>query len=353
MVPTSFSSPESKPAERHLQIFTIFLQIVVCVLGVIGNGLVIFVAGCKMKKTVNTVWFLNLAVADFLFTFFLLFGIVQVSRNHEWPFGDFMCKFYNFLFMVNMFSSVFLLTAISLDRCLSTWLVVWAQNKRSLLKARITCFFIWFTSLICSLPYATHRRTEIINGTNVISCSQDISLETYKFQIVFRFILGFLIPLMIITACYVAIGIRVKRLHQKTMKPFKTILVVILAFFICWLPFHIFRFLDLWVHETSMRNPNANLGDFQQILPMLINLVGNLAYFNSCLNPFLYVFMCQEFKTKLRKSLVSVFESAFAEEHLALFSSRYSFSQRQGHSQTVSEKDDTQQSNLSSILTSK
>ncbi|KAM6995175.1 LOW QUALITY PROTEIN: uncharacterized protein LKV04_007410, partial [Tautogolabrus adspersus] len=40
------------------------------VLGVLGNGVVIWVTGFKIRS-VNTIWFLNLAVADFLFTAFL------------------------------------------------------------------------------------------------------------------------------------------------------------------------------------------------------------------------------------------------------------------------------------------
>ncbi|GLD71984.1 chemokine-like receptor 1 [Lates japonicus] len=49
------------------------------ILGVLGNGVVIWVTGFKMNKTVNTVWFLNLAVADFLFTAFLPFTVTPPS----------------------------------------------------------------------------------------------------------------------------------------------------------------------------------------------------------------------------------------------------------------------------------
>ncbi|KAL0174902.1 hypothetical protein M9458_030870, partial [Cirrhinus mrigala] len=35
-----------------------------------------------------------------------------------------------------------------------------------------------------------------------------------------------------------------------------------------------------------------------------------------CLNPILYVFMCDEYKKKLKQSLLLVLETAFAEDHL-------------------------------------
>ncbi len=41
-----------------------------------------------------------------------------------------------------------------------------------------------------------------------------------------------------------------------------------------------------------------------------------LVHLNSCLNPILYVFMCDEYKKKLKQSLLLVLETAFHENHL-------------------------------------
>uniref|UniRef100_A0A672M2P4 G-protein coupled receptors family 1 profile domain-containing protein n=1 Tax=Sinocyclocheilus grahami TaxID=75366 RepID=A0A672M2P4_SINGR len=265
---------------KYLKNINIFLHCIICVLGVAGNGMVIYIVGLKIKRTVNSIWFLNLAVADFLFSFFLIFNVIYEYRDLDWPFGDFGCMLSSLVSVLTMFASTFLLTVISVDRCLSTWVVVWARTKRTVLKARI---------ILCILGFS--------------------GLEAYKRVVVFRFVVGFLIPFVIILASYVAIGVRVKRLRKANkLKPFRIILAVILAFFFCWLPFYVYRFLEVTLHE--MNNVFDQIGLF----------IVSLAYLNSCLNPFLYVFMCEDFQKKLRRSLVMVFESVFAEEHLALLS---------------------------------
>uniref|UniRef100_A0A673LTZ9 G-protein coupled receptors family 1 profile domain-containing protein n=1 Tax=Sinocyclocheilus rhinocerous TaxID=307959 RepID=A0A673LTZ9_9TELE len=307
----------------------VFLHCIICVLGVAGNGMVIYIAGLKMKRTVNTILFLNLAVADFLFSFFLIFTIIYEYRDSDWPFGDFMCMLSSLVTVLNMFASTFLLTAISLDRCLSTWVVVvWDRTKRTVLKARIICLFIWLAAVACSLPLVIFRKTHS-NSPQQTQCIPGFSsLEAYKRVVVFRFVVGFLIPFIIIWACYMAIGVQVKRLRKDNkLKPFRIILAVTLAFFFCWLLFYIYKFLEnvfdqIGLFIVSLAYLNSYTSDE---LPI------SLAYLNSCLNPFLYVFMCEEFQKKLKQSLVMVFESAFAEEHLALLS-QHSQSQRKSHS---------------------
>ncbi|XP_052003406.1 chemerin-like receptor 1 isoform X2 [Xyrauchen texanus] len=123
---------ENTELEKSLNIMSLIVYTLAFVLGVVGNGIVIWVAGFKMKRTVNTVWFLNLAVADFLFTAFLPLSVAYTAKGFHWPFGQFMCKFNSTLSFLNMFSSVYILVVISVDRCVSVACPIWAQNHRNL-----------------------------------------------------------------------------------------------------------------------------------------------------------------------------------------------------------------------------
>ncbi|XP_066575391.1 C3a anaphylatoxin chemotactic receptor [Amia ocellicauda] len=288
-------------------------------LGTCGNGLVIFITGCKMKKTLNTVWFLNLSVADFLFTAFLPIQITYSLRNYNWPFNANMCRLNSFILVLNMFASIFLLTVISLDRCLSVMAPVWAHNKRSPRKAEALCLVVWILACLCSVPFIVYR--DIHLHTNKTSCAyvfpKGSEMQTYQALILTRFFLGFLFPFLVIVASYGSIGLRYRSVHKKrSFKPFRVILAVILTFFICWMPFHVFQLLTIRMHNST--------NTFKKAVENGLTTSTNLAFFNSCLNPVLYVCMCQDFREKFRKSFLLVFESAFIEEHPFLSSTRRS-----------------------------
>ncbi|XP_043973424.1 C3a anaphylatoxin chemotactic receptor-like isoform X1 [Gambusia affinis] len=296
-------------AAKHIQTFSLVIYCVIIVVGTVGNGLVIYVTGFKMRKTVNSVWFLNLALADFLFTAFLVFTAVSLSQQHHWPFGQSMCKLNNFVSLVNMFASVFFLTAISLDRCLSIWVVVWAQNKRTVDKAQVISALIWLAAGICSTPYAYFRTVEDIQNQTYCKYPSTMTENKQWTLYIFRFVMGFLFPFLAIFFSYVAIGIRARRLQRmRKQRCHRIIFSVIFAFFTCWLPFHVLSFIQLKFHNYS---------DVQNIVLVAGPLTVSLAFMNSCLNPILYVFMCDEFQKTLKQSIWLVLENALAEDHVS------------------------------------
>ncbi|XP_062299556.1 chemerin-like receptor 1 [Scomber scombrus] len=286
---------------RKVQIACLVIYCVIIVVGMVGNGLVIYVTGFRMKRTVNSIWFLNLALADFLCTSFLIFYSIELSQDY-WPFGLFMCKLDTFVTVLNMFASVFLLTAISLDRCLCTFAVVWARNNRTVCKAQLVSVAIWLMAMVCSIPYATFRTLEEYKGNSYGFYPEDKKLWLFLFS----FIMSFLFPFLVITASYVTIGDRTRRLQSaKKQRSHPIIISVILAFFLCWLPSHVFRLLYVFTPGNSQ---------LVVIIDQGFPMVTSLTSLNSCLNPILYVFMCDEFQKKLKQSIFLVFESALAED---------------------------------------
>lgn len=294
------------------------------VVGVIGNSVVIWAAGFKMKKTVNTVWFLNLAVADFLFTLFLPLSVTYLALDFHWPFRTFMCKINTSVSYVNMYASVYFLVVISVDRCVSVVWPVWTQNNRNVRKASWVSLAVWIVALILSTPYNVYRDTRLQSG-KIICYSNYLlpdhandldgrELITFRFRAtaITRFILGFLVPFTAIVSCYAVLIHRVRMnrtLANQSARVFKVIASIIIAFFLCWAPFHIFALMEMVYFAAASHDQKINT-----VLSVGLPLTTSLAFINSCLNPLLYVFMGQDFKVKVCKSILQALETAFQED---------------------------------------
>ncbi|XP_042611249.1 C3a anaphylatoxin chemotactic receptor-like [Cyprinus carpio] len=275
------------------------------ILGVPGNAFVVYVAGLKMKRTVNTVGFLNLAIADFLSCLSTLFNVTKSAFDNHWPYGSIMCKILPFIMLITMFASVFTLNLISLDRFVQVITPVWAQNHRSLFIARLSCAAAWILASVLSLPFMTLRKTYTEN--NKTRClpyqRNEEHSELYLRLSIIRFVFGFLVPLICIITCYGFIARKLGRSHFHSGRAFRIMFAVIVAFFLCWLPYHIVHLIIIYGKKSSSLVA-------LEVFPLAISL----AFFNSCLNPILYVFMGQDFKNNVELSLRRVFERVFSEE---------------------------------------
>ncbi|KAM3921901.1 chemerin-like receptor 1 [Leptodactylus fuscus] len=314
-----------------LNYFTLVVYSLGFLLGTAGNGLVIWFTIFRMKKTVNVIWFLNLSIADFTFTLFLPLSIIYLANGFHWVFGNFLCRLNSTVAFLNLYASVFLLTVISIDRFISVIFPVWCQNHRTPTLAIFVVIAVWILALLCSLPYFIIRDTVQYDGS--IICYNNFELgepkdegrSLHKGLTIMRFLIAFVIPFTIIVTCYTVIALRIHRDRMTTSsKPFKVIMAVIVCFFICWVPYHIFSFLELYSAYRDDRH-------LQYETLLGIPLASSLAFMNSCVNPFLYVFIGRDFKAKFWRSFQSIFEKAFNEdsEHKQLKSKTKSTSESQ------------------------
>ncbi|KAM8927821.1 uncharacterized protein RCH25_008120 [Pelodytes ibericus] len=295
---------------RSIQVITIISYSITFILGTVGNGLVIWIAGFKMKRMVTTIWFLNLGVADFVFNIFFPFQITEWTMNGHWPFGLILCKAIFFLLYLNMFVSISFLLIISADRCASVLFPVWSKNHRTPKLATIISAVTWTFSFFLSSPYldfynVVHNQDEgMAHCLPVFTSGDDSESWKRKVMLITQFVSMFLIPFSIILICYALIVIRIRRSRSLSgsNRPFKVIISIILCFFVCWFPFHFWPLLPYLNIEPSFTL------DF-----VMFHIFCCLAFFNSCLNPILYVFIGRDFKKSLIKSIPFMLENTFKE----------------------------------------
>nr|XP_012641011.1 N-formyl peptide receptor 2 [Microcebus murinus]XP_012641012.1 N-formyl peptide receptor 2 [Microcebus murinus]XP_012641013.1 N-formyl peptide receptor 2 [Microcebus murinus]XP_012641014.1 N-formyl peptide receptor 2 [Microcebus murinus] len=326
---TNFSTPlNGSEEELHgsaghtaLQVLPLVVLGVTFVLGVLGNGLVIWVAGFRMTRTVTTVSYLNLALADFSFTATLPFLIVSMAMREKWPFGWFLCKLVHIVVDVNLFGSVFLIALIALDRCVCVLHPVWAQNHRTVGLAKKVILGPWILALLLTLPVFIFLTTvTTANGDtyctfnfaswgNTKEEKLKVAVTMLTMRGVIRFLVGFSTPMSIVAVCY---GLIAAKIHKKGMikssRPLRVLTAVVASFFVCWFPFQLVALLStVWLKEMLF------LGQYK-ILDALVNPTSSLAFFNSCLNPMLYVFVGQDFRQRLVHSLPASLERALTED---------------------------------------
>ncbi|KAI1893755.1 hypothetical protein AGOR_G00126940 [Albula goreensis] len=283
----------------------------VFLLGTPGNALVAWVTACRMPQSVNSQYFLQLALADLLCCLSLPFLMVPLAMDQHWPYGELGCKLLTGIFSLTMYCSVLLLVLISLDRWLLVSRPVWCQNKRRPERARMVCMMVWGLALIFSIPTFVYMQEEK-RGTNKVECkAKHTSLVSAWMLVCVRFILGFLLPFLAIVLCHWAVYTRAVQsqpagTNARTQRTRRVILAVVLSFFLCWLPLNIVDFLAL---VTPINAPYLHRVQLAHVMTIC------LAYSNSCLNPLLYVCLGRGFKDSLRQSLRGILSFLSEEPH--------------------------------------
>ncbi|XP_053554619.1 chemerin-like receptor 2 [Bombina bombina] len=293
-------------SHHFLHIISIVIYSVAFLLGVPGNAIVIWFTGIKWEKTFNTIWFLNLAVADLIFVLFLPFHITYVATNFHWPFGKLLCKLNSFITLINLFASVFFLSVIGLNRFLHLAFPSFSQKHFTLKKSVVISVIVWLSASIIACPSLFFRDTLIISKTKTVCFinfhDTDTSLRMRRHMILtlVRFLFGYFIPLITMIVCYTILTVKMKANKAIVSSNFFwTTFAVVVAFFVCWTPFHILMLLEIQVHHTNAIHDVLRIG---------VPLSTSLAFVNSCLNPILYVLTSKVFRVQFCTTMANIFK---------------------------------------------
>ncbi|XP_046899683.1 LOW QUALITY PROTEIN: opioid receptor, delta 1b [Hypomesus transpacificus] len=277
------------------------LYSLICVVGLLGNILVMYgVVRYTKMKTATNIYIFNLALADALATSTLPFQSAKYLMN-TWPFGQLLCKVVIAIDYYNMFTSIFTLTMMSVDRYIAVCHPVRALDFRTPAKAKLINVCIWILSSAIGVPImimAVTKETEKGNTVCMLGFPQpDWYWDTVTKMCVFLF--AFVVPVLVITICYGLMILRLKSVRllsgskekDRTMRRItRMVLVVVAAFIVCWTPIHIFIIVKNFV-EIDARNP---------LVVASWHLCIALGYTNSSLNPVLYAFLDENFKRCFR-----------------------------------------------------
>ncbi|XP_075685969.1 chemerin-like receptor 2 isoform X3 [Rhinoderma darwinii] len=298
--------PHNELQTHALHVASVVIYSLAFLLGVPGNAIVIWFTGYKWKKTVSTIWFFNLAIADLIFVLFLPLHITYVATNFHWPFGKILCKLNSFIAILNMFASVFFLTVICLDRYMTLAWPSISQRHRTLRISVIVSGFVWLLATFIASPSLYFRDTEMKRSTVICfnhfhETDYSIIQKIHTSLTLVKFFIGYLFPLLTMVTCYTILSVRMKRRTTQTnSKFFWMVLAIVVAFFLCWTPYHIFSLLELQIHHSDTYSEWLRIG---------MPISTSLAFVNSCINPILYVLISKAFRTRLEASVAEIFKN--------------------------------------------
>ncbi|XP_078279158.1 delta-type opioid receptor-like [Rhinoraja longicauda] len=276
------------------------LYSVVCVVGLVGNFLVMYVIVRYTKmKTATNIYIFNLALADALATSTLPFQSAKYLM-HTWPFGELLCKIIISIDYYNMFTSIFTLTMMSVDRYIAVCHPVKALDFRTPTNAKIVNVCMWLLSSTIGVPVMVMAITRPDGKGSVMCLIQFPEPKTYWENVtkICVFIFAFVIPVLVITICYSLMILRLRSVRllsgskekdRNLRRITRMVLIVVAIFIICWTPIHIFVMVKALVKVSD-----------SPLMSVSWHFCIALGYTNSCLNPVLYAFLDENFKRYFR-----------------------------------------------------
>ncbi|XP_029142421.1 mas-related G-protein coupled receptor member H-like [Protobothrops mucrosquamatus] len=257
-----------------------------CCIGLPLNGIVIWLLGFQIKRNPFTVLILNLAISDCGVLIFM--PIVSTPY-----FTDFMPSITHrvFLFCLSdiiYINGLFLLTAISVDRCVSILFPIWHRCFRSKHFSPALCVFLWIISFL-------------LGGI------QSLMKYVFLYDVIPRLHLLvtalLCLPLITISSVILFININLRSEQIKRGRLLVMILITLFCFLILSVPLYIYICVD---HFVDM----SYVWDYLSF-PFYFSLSACL---NSSINPVIYFLVGRKKGTQSRESIKVMFQRVFGED---------------------------------------
>ncbi|XP_050416715.2 octopamine receptor 1-like [Patella vulgata] len=232
-----------------------------------------------------------------------------------WPFGIFWCYFVCAANYCLIIVSMMTLCFISIDRYIA--IVHSLRYPTKITQKRVLCmiFSVWFQGISFSIVPVLYYWIEFDYWEVICAISWYKERQRALYYVIFAFILCFLLPGLVLAYCYYHVLTIAQKQHRRlqkqrnnlnnlnlnstssppkyntSSKAVKSLLVVVLAYFLCMTPFSCTKLYKVSVDE-------------QQPLPNYMNLVASiLAFCSSAVNPFIYGIFRKDFRRAYKKIL--------------------------------------------------
>ncbi|XP_066591259.1 pyrokinin-1 receptor-like [Prorops nasuta] len=291
--------------------------------GTIGNiSTCIVIARNKSMHTATNYYLFSLAVSDLLL---LISGlpaeIYLVWCKYSFIFGEAFCILRGLAAETSANASVLTITAFTIERYVAICHPFLSQTMSKLTRAIKLILLIWLVALSFGLPQALQFgivRHEM--NPKMIICTAKRIILRHSFEL--STFLFFVVPMSLITVLYALIGLKLRKSNmikrsrgrgdhsrnsrhhtgRSSRRVLKMLVAVVVAFFICWAPFHVQRLVA--VYGTSTEDHVTSKSKWMEFVNLLLTYIsGVLYYFSTTINPILYNIMSNKFRAAFMETL--------------------------------------------------
>ncbi|XP_070798105.1 mas-related G-protein coupled receptor member H-like [Pituophis catenifer annectens] len=279
-----FSGPQIMT--DYSQIIISSVAFIICCTGVPLNGIVIWLLGFEIKRNSFTVLILNLAIADF--GFLICMAIFCIDICIHFIQRGIPSKIFFSLFNVTYINGLFLLTAISIDRCVAVLFPIWHRCSRPKYLSPAVCAFIWIFSFFL---IGIHHIMQELFLYNAI----------WNLHLIVTVVLC--LPLITISTVILFIKICMKPEQIKRRRLLLMILITLLCFFIFTLPLYIYVFVTHFLKQRYVFDVSELNFYIRPSAPL-----------NSSVNPVIYFLVGRKKRAWTRESIKIIFRRIFRED---------------------------------------
>ena len=311
LAPAPQTCSQSEPVNREVQVVLYSLLIII---SVVGNALVIFVViKNKRMHTVANYLICNMSTADLLITFLpLIWEVIKLMHYPDgvWPMGRFMCTFVHMAIYLSVACSILSLLVITWDRFFAIIFPFKQIFTKKILPFLLIA--IWLASFGFASP--TIYAMDLYDYNGQMYCVEmwkppfDANKSPMHYTVIL-FVGLYAIPLLTMAVMYsimawklwkrIIPGNRSSEMEKQSLKQKKKVIrmlvIVVLAFGICWLPVFIVQFMvfvDPYYKVCSVSIPKS-----------FIFFAFFMQYLGSAINPYIYFTCSDAYRHGLKKAV--------------------------------------------------
>ncbi|KAJ7990172.1 hypothetical protein DPEC_G00297560 [Dallia pectoralis] len=282
---------------------------IICILlflvGVSGNTMtILIIQRFKDMKTTTNLYLSSMAVSDLLIFLCLPFDIYRLWKYVPWVFGEAVCRLFYYLSEGCTYATILHITALSMERYLAICFPLRARVVVTKRRVQYIIMALWAFALLSAAPMLFLVGVEYDNNTHPDYNTRQCKHTSYAISsgqlhtMIWVSTTYFFCPMVCLVFLYGSIGRKLwkskndldglstltrERSHRQTVR---ILVVVVLAFVICWLPFHIGRNLFAQVNDYD----EAKLSQDFNVASMV------LCYLSASINPVLYNLMSRKYR---------------------------------------------------------